>query len=251
MKRWVSELKAARNGLGILLGDSLDSARTHYRDHIRAYRADSNSQLALDDHVRRDVADLARVLEPVKKQLLGAILGNHFWEFSDGTNSEQYLCQILGIPYLGPLGVIRLEFLDRGTVRDRLTLFAHHHGGTQGGRTTGGDVAALERSEMSFDADVYVMGHTHRRFGFKLPQLGVSARGLPRIVERTKVFIRAGAFLKGFGEDSPSTTRPHVPSYAESKALRPTDLGYVRLDVTMRRWGHGGQDVRKEFRVSY
>lgn len=74
------------------------------------------------------------------------------------------------------------------------------------------------------------------------------------------MFLRTGAFLKGFGEDYPSKDRPHVPTYAEKKALRPTDLGWVTLHIKLTH-AHNkegksrgkplGSEVRSEFTIAY
>lgn len=231
------------------MGDSMDSARTHYRDHVRSYRQDENSQEALDEYHKEDVRKLAKVLEPIKGRIAGAILGNHYWQYLDGTNSEQYLCQLLGIRYLGPTGIVRLEFRDKSKdVRLMMVLYAHHSGGSAGGRTAGGDVNALHRAETAFDADIYCLSHTHRRYAHREPVLGLTRKGTPRLVERPKVFIRTGAFLKGYREDFPSTERPHFPTYAEQKAYRPTDLGWVTcaVDVTYQRDHANGNKKRGE-----
>ena len=102
-----------------------------------------------------------------------------------------------------------------------------------GSRTSSGDVAALERAEGSFDADIFCLSHTHRRYATKLPLLTLTRKGQPRVIERTKVFVRCGAFLKGFVPDEPRTDRAHFPSYAETKALRPTDLGWVAITIDL------------------
>ena len=261
LREWVRSVAEAENGFTILMGDSLDCARTHYRDYIRGYRQDENSQMALDEWIKRDVEALARELRPIAKRIIGVILGNHFWEFSDGTNSEQYLARLLEVPYLGPMGVVRLEFRTQNSndsrVRHQMTLYAHHSGGGNGGRTTGADIGALERQELSFDADIYCLSHTHRRGGFKTPQLALNRKGQPRLTERTRVFLRTGAFLKGFGEDHPGTDRQHVPTYAEKKALRPTDLGWVSLHIKLSnvnlkgKRGVPGNEVRSEFTIAY
>ena len=123
-----------------------------------------------------------------------------------------------------------------------------------GGRTTGGDVGALEKSELSFDADIYCLSHTHRRHAFKVPKLTVTARGEPRIVEHSRVFVRSGAFLKGYSADSPSPDRPHFPTYAEMKALRPTDLGFVKVGIKLSNIHNNrlnSNEVRREFTVAY
>lgn len=255
----MAEVASADNGFTILMGDTADAARTHFRDHIRGYRADSNSQIALDEWHKRAVVELAEILRPIKTRIIGAILGNHYWEYADGTNSEQYLCQVLGIPYLGPVGIVRLEFRDDGgRSRHSMVIYAHHHGGGGGGRTTGADLAAMERAEGNFDADIYVFSHTHRRNASKLPILTLTQKGEARIVERTKVFVRTGAFLKGFDHDMPSADRPHFPTYAESKALRPTSLGWVRIGIKLTqgvtpgsrgRKKHG--DIKQEITLTY
>jgi hypothetical protein len=250
LRRWVKEVASLENGFTILLGDTQDCARTHYRDHQRSYRSDSNSQLALDEWVRKDVVELAKELAPLKGKIAGAILGNHYWEFQDGTNSEQYLCQLLGIPYLGPTGIVCVN-LKHGHQSKEIVIYAHHNGGSKGGRTTGADVNTLERAEQLFDADVYVLSHTHRRFGYKLDRLGVGGRGAKREVRAsTRVLVRSGAFLKGYQTDNPTTTQPHFPSYAEQQALRPTNLGWVTVRIDFKQTTHAGPR-ELDYRLSY
>lgn len=258
IERWVREVAEAENGFTILMGDTQDAARSHYRQHVRGYRQDENSQEALDEWSKKDVRDLAKILEPIKKRIIGAIRGNHFWEYSDGTNSEQYLCQLLGIKYLGPMGVVRLDFRDNGgRVRDHMVLVAHHNGGTKGGRTSGGDVNAMMRMEGSFDADIYCVSHTHRCHFQKEPIMTLTTKGEPRVVERTKVFIRTGAFLKGFKPDNPNAHDPHFPQYAELSAYRPTHLGWVTMEIKQTQVGLKGKngssyshEIRRDIRLS-
>lgn len=242
LRQWVALVKKTPNGRAILLGDSLDIARTHYRNHIRSYRDDENSQDALDEYVRDEVRKLASVLVPIKERIWGAICGNHFWEFQDGTNSEQYLCQLLGIPYLGPLGLVRVACGEDGESIHSLTVFAHHTGGSQGGRTIGGDANALTRQEPGWDADIYLLGHTHRRYGFIEPVMSLTSKGEPRIVERPRVFVRAGSFLKAFSDSKPNASQRYQKTYAEDRALRPTSLGWVRINV---RWTRAGTEARR------
>jgi hypothetical protein len=250
LRSWVKAVATRPNAWTVLMGDTMDCARTHFRNHVRGYRQDSNSQHALDDYVRKDVADLAKALEPIKGRIAGAILGNHFWEFMDGTNSEQYLCQLLGIPYLGAMGVIRAEFRDgrSGKQRASIVVFVHHHGGSKGGRLTGGDVNALERTEGMMEADIYALAHTHRRYATRVPRLRLTTKGKPQLIEDTKVFVRCGAFLKGFGLDFPEASRAHSPSYAETQALRPTDLGWVEVGC---KFLCGDSVVTKEYTVTF
>jgi hypothetical protein len=255
LRQWVEAVQTAKNGFGLLMGDAFDNARTTFGKHVRSYLGDENSREALDDMVRKEVRDLSKVLMPIRSKLIGAIQGNHFWPFIDGTTSDQYLCQLLKIPYLGPLAAIRLDFVDRrGKVLLHRTLVAHHHGGSAGGRTTSGDVAALARFEHGWDADIYVVSHTHRRIAWKEELMGLSVKGEPHIRQRTKVFVRSGALLKGFKEDSPNAHQMYIPSYAEKAAYRATNLGWVEVKIKLSHAGGNSGDVnefREDIRVSY
>lgn len=239
LMEWVDALARARNGFGLLMGDSLDIARSTYRKHIKGYTEDQNSRMALDEYVKADVAGLAKILRPVKSKLIGAILGNHYWEFSDGTNTEQYLCQLLGIPYLGPLAMIRLDFREPdGRLRKHLTLFGHHSGGIKSSRATSSDINSMEKQRAGFDADIVCVSHTHRKHGVKHSLIRLASKGHPAVLERPVVLIRSGAFLKGFKEEGVLPTEmPHYPSYAEDAAYAPTELGWVTLKIDMTNQG--------------
>lgn len=251
LKKWVEEVRKEPDALVLLLGDSFDAARTHFRKHIKGYVEDANSQESLDGWARQEIRELAEILKPIKGKILGSILGNHFWEFLDGTNSEQYLCQLLGTKYLGPTAVVRLSLpsAQRTKTRKNVVLYAHHHGGAKGGRSTGGDLSALTRAEESFEADVYCLGHTHRCYGFKNDKLRVSSKGEPKLVALTRVFLRCGTLLKGYREDNPTVDKPHRAPYAEENAYRPTTLGWLKCEINVVE-RHVGKGVSKNGKPS-
>lgn len=230
IKGWVKKVASDPHAFTILLGDQFDLARKHYRDHLRAYLDDGNSQAAVDDLVRSQVRELAKLLDPIQDKIVGVLKGNHTYQFLDQTLSDQYLCQLMKLPYLGVFSLFRVEFRDAAKsdhARYAMPILAHHTGGCKGSRTQGGDVTALKRFEDGFEAQIYVAGHTHRKYSFKSPKLTIPAKGEPIPREYTKVFIRAGAFLKGYQADYPSATTLHTPSYAEEAAYPPVDLGHV------------------------
>ena len=250
LKRWVDRLRSDPHARGVLLGDSMDEYRTHYRSHIRAYTDDENSAEAQFSYHKEQIRELAKILKPVAKQILGVLRGNHYVEFRDGTNSEQYLCQLLGLNYLGVMSFLRISMSTKRTSRPKsdkktLKVLLHHTGGSQGGRTTSGDVAALERLEAGFEADIYIAGHTHRRFGWPNSAMGVSDLGEPQVVEKTRIFIRSGGLLKGFRDDNPNAHQNHIPTYAECKCLRPTDLGWIELGIHVESPRVGGSRPHK------
>jgi hypothetical protein len=234
-KEWIHALKTTRNGVSILMGDALDQERTHYREHLRSYRADSNSQAALDRHHRRDVEDLAKLLLPVKGKLIGAISGNHYHEFMDGTTSDQYLCRLLGIPFLGPMGCVRLDFMNsQDRVAHRMVVTAHHNGGSRGSRTMGADVNALGRFGQVVESSIYLLSHTHQCHGHKKDILTVNGANPPVVEARTICYVRTGAFLKGYDSALPTNNAPYFPGYAELAAYPPTTLGFVKIHIDLK-----------------
>lgn len=219
----------------ILMGDAMDQDRTHRRKHRRAYQDDVTSKLSHDDrHNRRDVEDLAEILRPIANRVYGVLQGNHYYEYSTGVTSDQYLCELLDIPYCGPVGVFRVTFNLQGSAKN-LVIWSHHSGGG-GGRTLGGSVNSILRHENAWDADIYLLGHDHRRIPFRESVMTLTNKGEPHVVERTRVFARVGAFLKTYKHESCiSTKEPHFPGYGESAAYRPADLGWVEIGISLKK----------------
>jgi hypothetical protein len=162
LKRWIEEVAKEPQAVTVLLGDTFDFARSAFTKHVKSYQKDHNSVLAVDDMHREVIEELAALLKPIKGRILGSILGNHGWEFADGSNSEMELCRLLKVPYMGAVGIFRIQFMGTDkTCHNTLVIYAHHSGGTVSARTTDADVAAMERAEQVFDADVYLLAHTH------------------------------------------------------------------------------------------
>jgi predicted phosphodiesterase len=238
LTKLVERVESLPNARVILMGDMLDQDRTTRRKHRKSYVADSNSVESHDDrHNRKDVEDLASILRPISTQVYGVLQGNHFYEYATGVTSDQYLCELLDIPYCGPVGVFRVTLSRAGSKRN-LTIWSHHSGGTQGGRTLGGSVNALLRQESSWDADIYLMGHDHRRIAWRESTMALTAQGEPEVVEHTRVFARVGAFLKTYQHETCIPKKaPHFPGYGEHAAYRPADLGWVEIGITLKKDG--------------
>jgi predicted phosphodiesterase len=235
IKSFVKRVKNDKTARVILMGDMLDQDRTTRRKHRKSYVADSNSVYSHDDrHNRADVVALAEILEPIRDKVYGVLQGNHYYEYATGVTSDQYLCELLDVPYCGPVGVFRVTMSSRGSQKN-LVIWSHHSGGTQGGRTLGGSVNALLRQEASWDADIYLMGHDHRRIAWRESTLSLSAGRDPKVVEHTRVFARVGAFLKTYQHEHCIPKKaPHFPGYGEGAAYRPADLGWVEIGVSLK-----------------
>ena len=240
IKKFVDRVKSDPSVRVILMGDMLDQDRTHRRKYRRGYVEDENSVASHDDrHNRTDVEALASILQPIREQIWGVLQGNHYYQYTSGVTSDQYLCELLDVPYCGPVGVFRIAVSVSGGSSRNLKIWCHHSGGSTGGRTLGGSVNALLRQENSWDMDIFLIGHDHRRICWRESTLGLSDRGEPTVFERTKVFARVGAFLKTYKHESCIPTKAlHTPGYGEKAAYRPADLGWVEIGVKLKR-SHG------------
>jgi len=227
-KEWIERVQE-RNAYVFLVGDSFDFARTHYRKHQRSYTEDESSPEAIDTWHESDIADLAKLLEPIKKRILGIVRGNHYHQFLDGSDSEHHLSKRLGVRYLGVEGCVRLDCGD-----ESLVVYLHHDGGG-GGTTFGGDINALVKAAGVVNPDVIVCAHTHRAYAVKEPQHEVSRTGDPRVIERDRAFLRAGCF-KSQAEHLPGESA-YVPNYRGHKAYRPINTGWTELEVEFRKGG--------------
>jgi hypothetical protein len=237
----VKRIKDDPHARTILLGDALDQDRTHRRKHRKAYQDDRTSILSHDDrHNRRDVEDLVDILSPISNKILGVLQGNHYYEYATGITSDQYLCELLDVPYCGPTGLFRLTFRN-GSAKKNLVIWSHHSGGKGAGTTLGGSIGRLQKKENDWDADIYLLGHDHRRIAFRESVLALTAAGDPRVVERARIFARVGAFLKTYKhEDCIPTKEPHFPGYGEDAAYRAADLGWVEIGVKLKK----GEELR-------
>lgn len=214
------------------LGDYFTFARTHYREHIRAYKDDEDSQREIDAMIRDRAREFyKKYLRRMKGKLLGLAEGNHGWRFQNGTTDTQMLCELADVPYLGYLSWHRLRFVHQsGHSLHVLKMLVHHGDWSAGGMTSGGDVNALEKRAEGWNTDIFLAAHTHRKHAQVVPIMDLPERGELRIVERPRVYIRCGCFMKGYV--------PKCMTYVERKMLRPTALGWVTLRI---QFYHGGQ----------
>lgn len=207
------------------LGDYFTLARTTYMKHIRGYQADEDSQRDLDAMIRERAEKFYRQhLKPMAGKLMGLAEGNHGWTFLDGTTDTQLLCRLAKVPYLEKGSLHRVSF--KAAAHSRLLKILVHHGDWSGGAmTTGGDLNALESRASGWDVDVTIAGHTHRKHGWTVPVLTCTEQGPPQLIERDRVYIRAGCFMRGY--------TPGCVTYAERKLLKPTALGWVTLKTRL------------------
>lgn len=184
---------------------------------------------SIDEIIDIQVQRIVDKFMPIKHKILGLCEGNHEWEMRHrhSTNIVKRVCKELGVPFLGYSFFYRMVL--KNTVGHTRNVIVYGHHGFGGGRTKGGTVNNIENLIKSYDADIYLMGHVHKKFGTRSIRLGMSERGKDKLHHKPMVVAATGTFMK--------TSVPGDLTYSEKFGYPPTDLGVVKIDITMKRDG--------------
>jgi len=234
LEAWRDAVKADDNALVTLGGDMMDFARGKYRKHVAAYTEDSNSRSALDDYAYSKLDGMAEFLSPVRDKIIAVTVGNHFWTFANGRVSDQELALQLGLgdKFVGALGLLRVD-MGYGT---QVRIALHHDAGRRGG-TASADMLAFQHWSHNVSSDIYVAGHTHRQYAGIFQARVLIDAAEDKVNDQKLVFIRTGAFLRGYAESVHSPEAPFLPDYAEVAMLPPSVLGIISVAATARKNG--------------
>jgi hypothetical protein len=167
---------------------------------------------------------LAKELSFMRGRIIGMLNGNHYFEFSSGINGDQKLCELLAAKYLGVCGFVRLTFETHGR-RVTRDIFAHHGAGAA--RLVGGSLNRVQQMAEGCEADIYAMGHDHKRGAVPAqPRLFLAdAAGGLKVESREPVVLRTGSYLASF--------RNGQVNYNVDACRPPSSLGHVEVLVTV------------------
>lgn len=222
---YVAAVKARKNVITIGMGDYTDHFRPTIQGRLRA-SLDIESGKTLDDmhrkHIKKEVLPL---LKPVidNSFCLGLLGGHHDMTYSDGTNSTQYLCQQLNVPYLGDGECMLRVHLKPGTQMYTFDIWATHGDGN--GAAVGSNVNKLQRMLAHMDADILLRGHSCDKFIFQEPHYYLSQTHPPRLRQRNRLIANTGSFSDGRSEKE--------TTYVEKKNLAPKALGWVEIHLNL------------------
>lgn len=206
------------------MGDQVDVASPGNRHRIRTASLYDSVEDMMEEAAMKAVEDVADILKGTEGRWLGLVEGHHFWEFANGETSDTLLAEKLGAPFLGNCAFVRLRF-DRGS-SIVCTLWVHH--GSGGGQKAASPLYKLENLTPYFDADIYLIGHTHKKAAAPISQLYLNNRG--DIKHRKKILACTGSFLKAYTQGSERHGRAQG-DYVEKRLLSPATLGGVLLRV--------------------
>jgi predicted phosphodiesterase len=232
LQGWLKLVQEDKNALVTLGGDMFDQFRTKARRHVRSYTADRNSFNIVEEANMKHIEKLAEFLGPVKEKIIGSVSGNHYSDFPDGQISDQKLANLLGDSWCGVAGFIRVN-LTTGQQKYPLIIALHHDGGS-GARTPGADFNAFHNVAKNIEADIIVMGHTHRLYNVPgATKVCVNEDG--HVGAKGTIFVRSGAYLKRYTEEHTDPNEPFNPDYGEERLYPPSTFGHTIVEVTLRK----------------
>ena len=222
LRQWITRIAEDPNCYWVTTGDALDAIfRNDPRFEANKFPAWFTVSM-LGNPAKYQIQHYTELFSPIAHQCLGTVAGNHEFSTSKAYERDLYteLWDAVGVPVVRRLyvgGFIRLRFTIKDKVIWRPVVFAHH--GTANGGTPAAITNQLRLLPKSYVADAYLVGHAHKRVGFKDVQLQLDAH-TDTILRRTVAYSCTGGFLRNVSTNG---------SYAERKLLNPQDIGPVVL----------------------
>jgi len=210
-----------------LMGDYIDFASSSERHIIRGGNLHYSSLTTQEKWCKSAIKKLVKDAPFLKGRTIAVLNGNHYLDFMDGTNSDQYLAGLLETKYLGVAGFVRLLIKRDATHSLKYDMFAHH-GKT--GASKASSIRAVNNLILSHQADCYLMGHNHDITAGKVDRLYLSdSRNVDtlKVKNRQIALVRTGSFLK--------TWQPGKVSYGVDRCYVPATIGISYLTIVPKR----------------
>jgi len=227
-EKWRDFLQWAKNKKRCLflgMGDYSDLASASERKILVNKDLHDSTTATINALYNSQVKQLVKELGFMNGKLIGLLEGNHYAEFPNGMTSTQMMATDLDTKYLGCSAFIRLVF-KYTTMVETVDIWAHHGKGAS--RLVGGSLNRVQQMAEAAEADIYLMGHDHRKSVGMADRLALSeGNGRLKLRHRKQLYIRTGSFLKGYENNK--------VSYVADMALSPTNLGVVKIEITPRR----------------
>lgn len=235
-EKWLEFLDWARkqrNTYFLGMGDYDDLMSSSEREGMSRSSLHTSTIQTVESMYKKHTDTLVKEMSFMSGHLVGLLEGNHYAQFQNGTTSTQRMCDALGCKYLGVSAFIRLSLKGSGNKYFGLDIWAHH--GKGAARLAGGSFNRVQNMAEAAEADIYLMGHDHRRGALPINRLKLRGMGTSLSLVNRKVYIaRTGSFLRGYV--------PGASSYVADGMMSPCDLGVVVFTITPRRTQVGGKD---------
>ena len=211
------------------MGDYVDMASPSNRRILKAAGLYDTVTEALQAKANEDIRAFHSVTGYTKGAWLGLLQGHHYMDMADGTTSDTHIAEALHAPFLGDCALVRIVFdkhKDADGLPVKADIWCHHGRGS--GTAVASPINSLEKIARGFDADIYLMGHQHKKIAAPIDELYYSRGG--RLLHHTKILACTGSFLRGYLANSESEGRAGG-TYVEKGMMTPVSLGGIVIEL--------------------
>ena len=241
---WITFLKDLHktpNAIAFGLGDYTDFARTAWRNYLRTWGEEDSFHEAVDKMVIDTLIDplvkqIKKYCPSYKEKMMMLIEGNHHYTFNSGKlcgqTSTQELCRRLDVPYGGLAAWARIGVYEsKGRCRNLNVLM--NHGQSSGSQYITSALGKMEKQTTSGwrDVDVILSSHNHMLGHIITEQIGVTQRGIPKLMDSSMLLAKTGCFKKAYLDGATSS------SFEERSFFKPHKRGYFRCKAMLKRTG--------------
>jgi len=219
------------------MGDYVDMASPSNRRILKSAGLYDTVTETLQAKATEDIKTFLEATWDTKGSWLGLLQGHHYMDMADGTTSDTHIAEALRTPFLGDCALVRIIFDKHTNVYGlpvKADIWCHH--GRGGGTAVASPINSLEKIARGFDADIYLMGHQHKKIAAPIDELYYSRAG--RLLHHTKILACTGSFLRGYLANSESEGRAGG-TYVEKGMMTPVSLGGIVIELGIAREDYG------------
>ena len=161
---------------------------------------------------------------PMAYKTAGLLAGNHEWKTVNQRRFIKDFCEPLNLPYLGRLCFLNYQISHSGKILRDFQICAMHGG--YSGMMAGGAVNRMKMISGDFDADIFLMGHSHDTWTRTGVRMGYDKK-TNSPVEKKQLYANTGTFLRGYEKG--------VDSYIEINPREAKRVGTVTITLNAER----------------
>lgn len=211
------------------MGEYLDILSPSNRQRIRSAALYDTAEDAIEEITQQKIDEFLKITKETKGRWLGLLEGHHFYEFRDGTTTDTRIAQALKAPFLGTCAFVRLKFKHPHKTKLTCTIWCHH--GTGSGLRVAAPLNRLDNLMPYFDADIFLIGHQHKKVGAPIDQLYMTRRPPFDLRYKTKILACTGGYLRGYQKGTTQGRLYPRGGYVERGMRPPVSLGCILLFI--------------------
>ena len=215
----ISVVKNSDEHYTIGMGDYIDNVMAWAQGGVdKRWNPETVDRRMLTTEEQTDV--FIKLFSPIQSKIWGLLAGNHEWKTINQARFIKDFCKPLGLEYLGRLAFLNVQISHNKKILKDF-LFCVMHGGYSG-MLAGGAVNRMKAISGDFDADIFLMGHSHdlwTRSGTRV----IYDKKTNNFRERKQLFANTGTFLRGYEKG--------IDSYVEINPKEAKRVGTITITL--------------------